>query len=291
MPTPLNNQASVTYTYQGAPEPGTASSNITTTTLLDPYSMTASKVPVFTTFRDGDRLTYLIPIRNIGTGALYNVTVTDDLGSVAGSARFNYYPGSAYVYADGVLTAVTPTIAAGSVTFTLPNPILSGSDALLIYGAAVDEALSETVTAIQNTVVVTAAGGSTTGTAVTVTPSPTATVTREQYAELSVYKQADKSSVQVGDTLTYTFTLTNTGSEAATGVTMTDTLPAGFSVTSISLTENGQTTTLPAGSYTVDAATNTLTIPSGRTTAITVPAMTAGTPGVVVLTIRGTIVA
>lgn len=291
MPTPLNNQASVTYTYQGAAEPGTASSNITTTTLLDPYSIMASKVPIFTTFRNGDRLTYLISIRNIGTGALYNVTIADDLGAASGSAHLNYYPGSAYVYADGALTPVTPSTTAGTATFTLPNPIPSGSDALLIYGAAVDESLTETVTAIQNTAAVSAAGGSAAGAAVTVTPSPTAMVTREQYAELSIYKQADKSSVQVGDTLTYTFTLTNTGSEAAFGVTVTDTLPAGFSVTSVSLTENGQTTALPAGSYTVDAATNTLTVPAGDAVTITVPAMAAGTPGVVILTVTGTIIA
>lgn len=291
MPTPLNNQASVTYTYQGAAEPGTASSNITTTTLLDPYSMTASKLPVFTTFRNGDRLTYLIPIRNTGTGALYNVTVADDLGSVAGTAPSNYYPGSAYVYADGVLVPITPAMTDGTMTFTLPNPIPSGSDALLIYGVTVEDALPEAVTIIQNTAAVSAVGGSAAGTAVTVTPSPTATVTREQYAELSIYKQADRSSVQVGDTLTYTFTLTNTGSEAATGVTMTDTLPTGFSVTSVSLTENGQTTVLPAGSNTVDAATNTLTVPAGDAVTITVPAMTAGTPGVVILTVTGTIVA
>lgn len=291
MPTPLNNQASVTYTYQGAAEPGTASSNITTTTLLDPYSITASKVPVFSTFRNGDRLTYMIPIRNIGTSTLYNVTVADDLGAAAGIIPSNYYPGSAYVYAEGALTPVTPVTAAGTVTFTLPNPIPSGSDALLIYGAAVDESLSETVTAIQDTAAVSAAGGSAADAVVTVTPSPTAAVTREQYAELSIYKQADKSSVQVGDTLTYTFTLTNTGSEAATGVTMTDTLPTGFSVTSVSLTENGQTTVLPAGSNAVDAATNTLTVPAGDAVRITVPAMTAGTPGVVILTVTGTIMA
>lgn len=290
MPTPLNNQASVTYTYQGSTEQGTANSNITTTTLLDPYSMTAVKIPVFTTFRNGDRLTYLIPIRNTGTGTLYNVTISDNLGSAGGDPPTSYFPDSAYVYADGKLTALVPKVAVGTVSFSLPCPISSGQDALLIFGTKVDNALENTVSSIRNTATVTATGGSTSGTLVTVTPAPTATVTREQYADLSIYKQADKSIVQVGDTLTYTFTLTNTGSEAATGVTITDILPAGFSVSSVSLAIGGQSTVLPTGSYALDTGTNTLTVPTKGTVSITVPAMSAGTPGVAVLTVSGTIV-
>ena len=134
-------------------------------------------------------------------------------------------------------------------------------------------------------------GGSADGVLVSADPAPSANVVRDEYAALSVYKQADRSTVQVGDTLTYTFTLTNTGTADATGVTLTDTFPAGFSVTSVSLTLNGDTVVLPAGSYTVDAATNTLTVPGGTAAPITVPAMTGGVPGVAVVTVTGTVAA
>lgn len=46
-------------------------------------------------------------------------------------------------------------------------------------------------------------------------------------AALSVTKSVDKSAAEVGDELTYTITVTNSGSEDVTGVTVTDTLPDG----------------------------------------------------------------
>ena len=291
MPTTLNNQATVSYTYTGAAAPNVTNSNITSTLLLDPYSLTATKTAVFGTFREGDRLTYLIPIQNTGTGPLYTVSVSDNLGGDAATDPMSYVADTAYLYADGVLTPITPTVTASGITFVLPNPLLPGADVLLVYGTSVSADLLDTVTAIDNTANVTARGGSVDGTLITADPAPSATVTREEYAALSVYKQADRSTVQVGDTLTYSFTLTNTGTADATGVTLTDTFPAGFSVTSVSLTQNGDTVVLPAGSYSVDAATNTLTVPVGTGTAISVPAMTGGVPGVTVVSVTGTIVA
>jgi uncharacterized repeat protein (TIGR01451 family) len=44
--------------------------------------------------------------------------------------------------------------------------------------------------------------------------------------DLSLTKVADKTSVKPGETVVYTLTLTNTGADAATGVTVTDKLPA-----------------------------------------------------------------
>ena len=291
MPTTLNNQATVSYTYAGAAAPNVANSNITSTLLLDPYSLSAVKTAVFATFREGDRLAYLLPIRNTGTGTLYTVSISDDLGNGGATDPMNYVPDTAYLYADGVLTPVTPTVTAAGITFVLPNPLLPGADILLIYGVSVNADLSDTVTSIVNTAAVTARGGSTDGTLIAADPAPSAEVTREEYASLSVYKQADRTTVQVGDTLTYTFTLTNTGTADATGVTLTDTFPTGFSITSVSLTVNGDTVVLPAGSYTVDAATNTLTVPGGTGAPITVPAMSGGVPGVAAVSVTGTVAA
>ena len=85
MPTNLNNQASVTYSYS-AGGTGSANSNITTTTLLDEYSLSAAKTSLLSSYRPGDNLTYLINIENNGAGALYSVTVTVDLGAAGGTA-------------------------------------------------------------------------------------------------------------------------------------------------------------------------------------------------------------
>ena len=80
MPTNLNNQANITYSFAGSGT-GAANSNMTTTTLLDEYSLTATKTSLTETFRPGQNLTYIFRLENNGTGPLYTVTVADDLGA------------------------------------------------------------------------------------------------------------------------------------------------------------------------------------------------------------------
>ena len=60
-----------------------------------------------------------------------------------------------------------------------------------------------------------------------------ATVTPQQ-ADLALTKTVDNPTPNVGDTITYTITLTNNGPDAATGVTVTDLLPAGLTFVSAS---------------------------------------------------------
>ena len=51
MPIPMNNQASIRYSYPGATAPETALSNVTNTTKLEEYGVTASKTTLTRTFR------------------------------------------------------------------------------------------------------------------------------------------------------------------------------------------------------------------------------------------------
>ncbi len=90
-----------------------------------------------------------------------------------------------------------------------------------------------------------------------------------------------------GEPLTYTFTLTNQGNQAADSVTLTDQLPTGFSVTQVSVSAGGATTVLAPGDY--NAADNTITIPSTTGKAITVPAATVAAPGIATVAITGTV--
>ncbi|MBI4117831.1 MAG: DUF11 domain-containing protein [Parcubacteria group bacterium] len=53
-------------------------------------------------------------------------------------------------------------------------------------------------------------------------------------ADLEIKKTADKDRVKAGDTLTYTMTVTNRGPETAKNVTVTDNLPFGVTVKSLS---------------------------------------------------------
>lgn len=286
MPTPLNNQASIRYNYSGAGT-GTAVSNTVTTNLLDRYTLAATKTPLSSTFRPGENVTYVIRVENNGSGDLYNVTIADDLGGGADTPLV-YNPASLRAYVDSIPVTISPVVQGGTLTAVLPAPLPAGTAAILVYTAQVRPDVDFTLQSITNTVAVTANGGSAAGPAVTVTPSPTATLLRDFYAEVTLYKEADKQSVMAGEPLTYTFTLTNQGNQAADSVTLTDQLPTGFSVTQVSVSAGGATTVLAPGDYTV-AADNTITIPSTTGKAITVPAATVAAPGIATVAITGTV--
>src|SRR4029077_12183154 len=55
-----------------------------------------------------------------------------------------------------------------------------------------------------------------------------------QQADLQVMKSVDQSRPNVGDTITFTVTLTNAGPDAASNVQVTDLLPAGLTFVSAS---------------------------------------------------------
>ncbi len=286
MPTPLNNQASIRYNYSGAGT-GTAVSNTVTTNLLDRYTLAATKTPLSSTFRPGENVTYVIRVENNGSGDLYNVTIADDLGGGADTPLV-YNPASLRAYVDSIPVTISPVVQGGTLTAVLPAPLPAGTAAILVYTAQVRPDVDFTLQSITNTVAVTANGGSAAGPAGTLTPSPTATLLRDSYAEVTLYKEADKQSVMAGEPLTYTFTLTNQGNQAADSVTLTDQLPTGFSVTQVSVSAGGATTVLAPGDYTV-AADNTITIPSTTGKAITVPAATVAAPGIATVAITGTV--
>ena len=288
MPTNLNNQASVTYSYS-AGGTGSANSNMTTTTLLDEYSLSAAKSSLLSSYRPGENLTYMLNLENNGSGALYNVTVTDDLGAAGGTAPLSYVNGSAVLLINSMYYTINPTVGDNGLTFVLPVPLQPQAVAYIIYVATVDEDLPSTTGNIVNTATITANEGSTSGNLLTVNPSPTATVTAESYADVSIYKEADKATVNTGDTLTYTFTLTNTGNETAEGVRMTDVLPESFSVSSIQSITNGVVTTYAAQDYTIGSG-NELVLPAeGAPVTISVPAATDDGAGITTIVVTGTV--
>ncbi|MCE1189345.1 MAG: choice-of-anchor A family protein [Ignavibacteria bacterium] len=82
--------------------------------------------------------------------------------------------------------------------------------------------------------------------------------TASTYADLSISKVADKPNPQNGDLVTYTITLKNNGPNNATGVTVSDVLPAGLDYVSSSPSGvyNVQTGVWTVGSLANGASTN-----------------------------------
>lgn len=171
----------------------------------------------------GSNLTYSITVTNSGNIGAANVMVTDTLpaGTTIVTCPTAVVP---CAHTSGVVTWTLPTLAGGGasetlfVTVAVTNPAVAGRSSL--------------------TNSVTVADDSTNG----ADPTPannTATDVDVLVAapDLRVVKDDGSQVRSPGDTVTYTLLVTNTGNQAATGVTLTDTLPAG--TTFVSATNGG----------------------------------------------------
>lgn len=283
MATSLLNRAQVSYTFNGTT--GSAVSNQTNTTLLDEFTMDVTKEALVTEVRAGDTAAYIVRVDNTGAGTLLGITVTDDLGAAAcGPAELTYVEGSVEFYVNGDSVEGTATPGTDGITFAVATPLAPGDNLIVVYLARLSETAAEPVT---NTATVTANTSETA--AAVVTAEASATITPTVFADITVFKAADRATVMNGDTLTYTFTLMNTGAEAATGVEFTDAFPAEFTVTGVSYTVGTVTTPVSPADYDITVP-NTLTMPAdGSTLELTVPAATEAGPGILTITVTGTV--
>ncbi len=199
----------------------------------------------------GQQLTYTLQATNYGPSNATAVTVSDTLPA-------------------GV-TFVSATASQGTTNFT--NGVLTVDVGNLADGAGAT-----------TTVLVTIAPGTTgvlTNTA-TITgnePDPnlannTSTVTTQvnAQADLAIVKAATPNPVEAGQQLTYTLNSTNNGPSNATGVTVTDTLPAGVTFVSAASSQgnvsyaNGTVTILVGNLAVGAAATSTIVVDVNSTT-------------------------
>ncbi|WP_202128471.1 DUF7507 domain-containing protein [Paenibacillus dendrobii] len=278
LPTPatLINTANSTYSYQlpsGRSLTGTSSSNTITIQASAP-NVTVVKSANSSAAAVNDVVTYTLAIRNNGIGAVNNVVVSDNIPAgttfVAGSVTLGGVVLANANPLNGVQIGNLAASANVSVTFqvlvsSLPNPAQLINQASVAFNS-----------------------GTFMGTSI----SNTVTIPVYQ-AIISIIKSASTTNATVGDTLTYSFLISNTGNIPA-NVTLTDNIPAGSSfidnsvlvnnvpspglnpITGIPVTvANGTTasvsfvvnvTSLPASRQLVDqaAAVSTFTLPGGR---------------------------
>src|SRR5262249_18869392 len=151
----------------------------------------------------GDAITFTVTLTNQGPDAATNVTVTDLLP--AGLALVTATP------SQGTYNPVSGVWSAGTVP--------AGAAPTLQFEARVVSPAAQTNTAsISHVDQFDPDPGHNTASA-PATP---------QQADLAVAKTTSNPRPNVGDTVTFTVTLTNRGPDAATGVTLTDRLPAGL---------------------------------------------------------------
>ena len=286
MATQINNSASATYSY-GRSSVNNASSNIATTSLIQEYAIFGIKETLNSGYRPGDNITYMINVRNEGTSPLYSVTISDDLGGSTNPLL--YVEGSAMLNLNGTNSSITPTSTDDNLVFTLPQALQAGDLATVTYVAKASALLSPTEGSITNTATITAKEGSESGETITVTPNPSVTLNLDDYADIVMNKAVSANEIVPGQSFSYTITLENSGNLIANNVVLTDVLPTGFTISAITAVSGGVETQYNVGDYTLDAPSNTLTLPTGSGTAISVPAAVGGTPGLTTITITGSI--
>ncbi len=153
----------------------------------------------------GDTITYTITLSDNGPDAATNARVTDVLPAgvsfvSAAPSQGTYNPGIGLWSAGTVNVGALVTLVI-QATATSPDP--QTNTATVSHADQFDP----------------------------VTTNNTATTTTTpQQADLSVAKTVDDPTPNVGDTISYTVTLTDNGPDDATNVTLQDLLPAGLSL-------------------------------------------------------------
>ncbi len=175
--------------------------------------------------RVGDEVTYTISLTNQGSGVASNIQVANLLPSqlsfVSATPEQGDYDSNTGVWDVGnmkaeltrTLNIVAKVNTAGSITTTSEVTAVTEFDPDSIPGnsnANEDDQAALTISAIDPNF--------------------------NTQADLVVTKTASANSIEIGDRLTYTITITNNGSIESQGVTLTETLPQAVTFVSASLT-------------------------------------------------------
>ena len=281
----FSNQA--TLTYNGS----STNSNVVYGEILD--VLVATKTAVEGTYTPGQIVTYVVTLRNTGTGVLTGLTVTDDLGGYVFNGTtvypLTYVDGSAALFTNGVPQAA-PAVTAGPPLVFSGISVPAGGDAVLVYQAQAntfaDPAPGGTVV---NTVTVTGDGLNAPVTA-------TETVDAAVDAALTISKSVTPAQVVDNDRITYTFVIQNSGNlpvVATDNASVSDTFDP--ILTALSVTFDGAVWTQGV-QYNYNEATGLFTTVPGQ---ILVPAATyvqdpvtgayTATPGIATLVVTGTV--
>ena len=232
----LVNTAAVTGDQvDNVPANNTATVTTPVITLPTQANLSITKTATPTTGTVNQNLTYTITATNAsGAASAAGVTVTDTLPA-----------GVTFVSATDTTTNTTLTDNNGTITDTIGNMAAGSTDTITVVVTPDQSVAGSSVT--NSATVTTTTSNSSTNTTASVTTQIQSTT--PPGASLSITKTANATG-NVGQNLTYTIIVSNTGSSAATGTTMTDTLPAGLTFVSATDTTTGATLTNTGGTIT-----------------------------------------
>lgn len=281
------NQA--TLSYNG----NVADSNITSGRIVE--TLSATKNSLTPTYSETGDTTYVISIINSGDTAFTNLTVTDNLGrytlddDTTEVVPLTYVNGTVNYYINGVRQAAPTVTYNESLTITGISVPAQGN-AIIIYTARPNQfaPLGEDAS-ITNTVTIS-------GSSLINPVTAEETITHSTEPMLTISKELEPTVVTENGTITYTFAIRNYGSTAtdlSDNVIFTDIFDPILNISSVTFNGTPWTT---GDDYTYDTQTGVFTSVNGS---VTVPAATftqdaatgvwAVEPGVSTLVITGTI--
>jgi uncharacterized repeat protein (TIGR01451 family) len=234
--TMLTNNTTITSTTTNTNPVTTAPG---TTTVMTSADLAVTKTGP-ATITAGTSITYTLTLTNLGPSDSLNVTLTDALP--AGLTLVS----EAQVSGTDTFTDMS---AGNTASFTAGTVASGSTDVFHVVAAAASSTTSGT--AFMDTATVSSA----------TTPDPNAandsslfTTTATTSADLAVVNTGPPT-ITAGTTITYTIRATNSGPSDAVNVTLSDTLPAGFTLSSLTGLTTNPDGFAPAGSSTVFAAT------------------------------------
>jgi uncharacterized repeat protein (TIGR01451 family) len=229
-PAPQTNTASISHSDQFDPNAGDNSASVTETP--QQANLALSKTASTTIPVIGSNVTFTITLTNSGPSTATAVTVIDLLP--AGLTFVSATP------SQGSYNSVTGVWTVGSVATGPPQTLA------IVATVVASSALTNTAT-ISHSDQFDPNPGNNSATATIVPQAPGSA------AELALAKTVSNAAPNVGSTITFTITLTNSGPATATGVTVTDLVPAGL--TFVSATPSQGTYVSATGVWTVGTVT------------------------------------
>jgi uncharacterized repeat protein (TIGR01451 family) len=240
-----------TATLSNEPDGNSADNTDTGTITVSCADVTISKIPDNGTIYPGGTATFTITVTNNGPGLAQNVSVTDTL------------PAGSWTVVGGHPSVVCPsTPVTGSFTCTITGNVGVGAANAKSITVYRDNVGVDQCGPLNNSATVSSSNEPTTATA----PNTDTGLITVLCTDVSLQKTPDDQILVPPTTATYTITVTNNGLNAATGVSITDTLPSGtWTVTP------GTGVTCPdataTGSFTCTVTGN---LPAGETRTVSV---------------------
>ena len=236
--TVVTNQATIDYTGVATGIPLSTLSNPADVTVVVPSADLALSKTVNTTAPNvGDTITYTVTLNNIGPDPATDVQVSDPLPIglqfVSATPTEGTYDSTTGTWTVGGVAVGAPQTL--TITATVISPVAETNSAAVTHSDQFDPDPANN------------------SASVTVTP---------QQADLMLVKDVSDPRPNVGNTVTFTVMLSNSGPNTATGVTVSDPLPSGLQFVSATPSEGTYDNT--TGTWTVGGvavgAPQTLTI-------------------------------